>query len=587
MTPGVPKRDERSLPAQAGRGAVMLLALSAPFIPTRPLFTLGLLAISPQVLIGVLVVLFAALHLRRAGTPLRRRWAALPVALLAWLAVSAVMVHTRGQPLWAATGRLAGLLLLASAVAVLYAGVRLERIAVLTALVLSGLAAALLGLGDLLGVSLVQSFDRLFSPGSDHWSLLMRATGPLRSGVALAWLAAVLLPLVTAAAYALRDRSRDVAALGVAILWLAALATFSRTAPLAALFGMLVVLLSRSGRRSRYVGISVALLFASWLAMLHPALRARWSVARSPVAVITHDITPLEGPGSTDSLRFTFLNPGPLPWRAGYEMGFHRFSFRRSGYHKSLVPARWQAHVLGRTVKPGEQVTVTLPFNPGEGVGLLAVDLRGPGGWLGGEEGFDFLLAYSNRAEGTGFRLEALVPLDEPELRDEARRAIDRGSPHSRVAVWGDAFSIFRSRPWTGYGPGAMRQFLGYDAHSLILEAATSGGLIGLAATWTVIVVLLYGLIRRKGAEATALGGVLVVAVLHGFTDHALGDPSAGLVAALLTGIIFAAGYGPPEAEDAVPSETEDTVPPATAAVTVPSGEEGGASGVVKGPKSH
>ncbi len=78
-----------------------------------------------------------------------------------------------------------------------FAGHPIERLGLYTSLVLSSLIAVTLGFGELFRVRALENLVAIFHDSPETWQLLIRLTGPLSHAEALAWLCAVMIPLLT------------------------------------------------------------------------------------------------------------------------------------------------------------------------------------------------------------------------------------------------------------------------------------------------------------------------------------------------------------------------------------------------------
>ncbi len=539
-----------------GRGITILLALTYPFIPDIFLVNWGrLLIFTPQELIAGGVILCAFVKVLHSGTNLKRLWPLL-VIILAVIAITAIPMAGRGFLVLRFSVRTAGLLILALSVAVLYENAGMERVALLVAILFAAVSAAILGIGDVFPWEIAVSISHIFTNSPNFWSLLPRATGPLHHANNLGWLMAIALPLAVSATLFLRGRLREVGALIVGIFWFTALLTYSRNAPMAALVGILFVMMSRPGRNSRYVGVSFAIVLFGFLALMHPGLRARWSQASEPISMMAVDVEPIERIGAADSLRFTVMNLGPLSWESDYEIGYHLFSYQdeTQSVPYTLQAADWVSRPVYHKVKPGERLQVTLPFSSELDHGFVTADLKGPGGYLAEDMGFQYLLAYQtdsymNPLIDSSDRISSIIPLYDQELLQKALDAIYppeiRDNAPPRTEIWQDALSLVSARPMLGCGAGAMIDFLGYHAHNVYLECLTSYGILGLIVLLGLFAWLGYGLYRRGTVETTALLGILGALMFHGLADYVYWDWSPATLVAMLLGIALAAIYAP------------------------------------------
>ena len=135
-----------------------------------------------------------------------------------------------------------------------------------------------------------------------------------------------------------------------------------------------------------------------------------------------------------------------------------------------------------------------------------------------------------------------------------------------RISLWRSGGAVVRDHPWTGVGLAdhyaLIETYRRPDAtfhaghfHNNVVQIAASTGLIGLAAyfAWMIVVVaLLLGRLRRAGAGGAtrALVGVAVWLAfqVHGMFDWSFGDAEVANQFFLWVGLGLAAwGAGAPE----------------------------------------
>ena len=532
---------------QIGRGLVLILALTMPFVgrlDSIPLTTGRVLPVAS--LLGLIIPLFAIASATSGGSKrLYGRWM-LP-AVLAICLLSGLGAITRGRDPVLAVAALWEPLLLITGVAVLFAGRPTERLGLYTSLVLSSLIAVTLGFGELFRVRALENLTAIFHDSPETWQLLLRLTGPLRHAEALAWLCAAMIPLLTGAAISLRGKKRDVVLLLVGIFWLATLLTLSFGAPIAALAGVLVVMATHAGVRRNLRGISVPLLLGVLIAIMNPAFRARWGPYQEPVGFTVQALTTLESVNE-DSLAVTLINPGPVAWQSGFETGYHVLypETLNDSEPIRLMRGGWVSKTIKHHVAPGEEVSVTLPFRSHEESGFIVLDLKGPGGLVSQYHGSPYLLLFQSDLPGERNRLGRLMHVRSEKYVRAANDALNRGAgllPPSMTDVWRDVYVLLDARPWFGLGPGASESLLGYNSRNLFLEITVAGGWVGLAASVILILGLNIGLLARESLEGFALSGVIFAAVLHGMSAFALDDPSVRAAAMLLIGAAWAVAF--------------------------------------------
>lgn len=547
---------ERDPWSSLGRGLTMLLALALPYLPALERLKLpGGFPVPVVSVLAFLVALTAVVRVFRIGLPLRRGWGVAAVLFLL-VAVSGIGMRARGGDVPLGIATVYSAFILVAAVAVHYSGQPVERIGVLIALLLSGFTAAVLALGQSLGIPAMVDLSTLFSHGQDTWSLLPRANGPMETSEVLAWVLAVLLPVAVAGVVALKGWRRELVALLVALLWWALLATYSLIAPLAALGGILIVLMSRISLRQPYTGVALALLLGTLVAILDPALRARWSRYPAPINMVVRSVTTIDDPAADDSLYFTVVNPGPLPWPKGYEIGYHLLypSVQGEMDEGNLMKGGWVSRTVQERVPVGRQFDVTLPFAGTMRRGLITPDLRGPTGLLSTENGLRYTFLYGARDEFGLKRVEALLPINDPGYLAAVQQVLERGEhrkhERSREEVLRDAFSLMQAKPLFGLGPGATEALLGYSSRSMYIETAVAYGWVGIVVLFLLLATMNMGLLAKGTLETTALSGALLSAAIYGISAYVHDNLSVVVLSALLFGLAWAAAFGP-EPEDA------------------------------------
>lgn len=532
-----------------GRGLTTLMAVLLPVLPALNHIPVGDGRVLPLAQgIGLVVIVLAVLRFGRVSRKLAR-WGWVPLALLVVSGLSALLAHLGGRLVAHDMMDVWGAVAFATAVAVHYEGLPHERAGLLVAAVAAGLFASILAVGQILEMPLALALGQMLGGGGDTWQLLTRGSGPLESGAVMGWFAAVLLPLTVAAVIFLRGRQRDLAALAVALLWAGMVASYSMIAALAALAGMIAVMVSRPGMKERYPGISVAILLASLLLALHPGQRARWGPYEHPFHLQSGELGTIEGGSLGDSLRVTLRNPGPLAWSPGMELGYHIFYGEQDEAEPVIRLKRgaWIARKLADHVDAGETITVVLPFRQVAAQGFIAWDLGNRHGFLAAHRGLRYVLLY-DAAAGSPDRVRALTPVTEPEILSAATNALRRDAglvrTPDRGEVWRDAAAMIRGRPLLGLGPDGMREVVGHDARSVYLETAADLGYLGVIVFVGAGAVLLIGLIRRKTLQASALSGSLVVMVVHGLGGFVHHNLAAAAFTAMVAGLGWTVAFG-------------------------------------------
>ena len=535
-----------------GRGMTMLLALALPFLSQLENLRISSNLPLPVVsLLALFVALSATAKIIRGEVRLKRGWGVAVVVFL-MVVLSGFGIHARGGDVLLGIAQVLSALILVVSVAVHYAGERTERIAVLTAIVLSSFCAALLAVGQSLSIPGAEILSHLLGGHADSWSLLPRASGPMANGDVLAWTLAITLPFATAGVVALHGWQRDIAALIVAILWWGMLSTYSLIAPLAAIVGVLVVIASRASLKKPYAGVAIALLLSTVLALTNPVLRARWSQQPQPVDMVVRSVTTIDEQAVDDSLYFTIVNPGPMPWPRGFEIGYHILYPAVDGPDGSrLMRGGWVSRQLEQRVRSGEQIEMVLPFVGELDRGFISPDLRYGDGLLTTEKGLKYVFAFRASRQHGSRNLDVLLPIQDPVYLQAVYESIERGQSkkrlRSREEVLRDAFSLMQARPYLGLGAGATTNLLGYDARSMFIEAAVSYGWIGFALLFLILAVVNMGLLARGSLETIALSGTLLVVSIHGIAAYVHNDLSVVVASSILLGLAWTAAYGPVE----------------------------------------
>jgi hypothetical protein len=542
---------------QIGRALVLILAFTMPFVGRLDSVPLSTGRVLPAAsLLGLIIPLFAIASAATGGAKrLYGRWM-LPI-VLAFGLLAGLGATTYGRDPILSVAALWEPTLLVAGVAVLFAGHPTERLALFATLILSTLFAVTLGFGELFRIQAFENFVSIFHDSPETWQLLLRLTGPLSHAEALAWLCAVLIPVLAGAAMTVHGKKREILLLLLGIFWLATLLTLSFGAPIAALAGTLVVMTTRASIKRSVVGFSVPLILGVLVATMNPAFRARWGPYQEPVGFTVQALTALESV-SEDSLAVTLVNPGPVSWEKGFETGYHVLYPESQDDREpvKLLRGGWISKTIDQHVAPGEEVSITLPFRSHEESGFIVLDLKGPGGLFSQYRGSPYLLLFQSDLPGETNRLGRLMHVRSEKYVRAANDALNRGSGLnilSMTEIWRDVYSLLGARPWFGLGPGASESLLGYNSRNLFLEITVSGGWIGLGLSVILILGLNIGLLVRESLEGYVLSGAIFAAVLHGMSAFALDDPSVRAAAMLLIGVAWAVAFEPLEA-DAVAS---------------------------------
>ncbi len=538
----------RNLYAHWGRGLTLALALAVPVLDSLDHLSVGGGRTLPvTTILMFIVVVLAVGSVLRSGTSLKR-WYFVPLLLMAAVLAGTLGAAGRTGAL-VALARVWSLILFAAAVTVHFAEQPLERTGVLTAAALGGMAAALVALASLFGISSAGALSNVPLDRHSSWSLFVRPSGPLADGEALGWLMAVLAPVAAAGVFAVEGKVRELIALAFTLLWAGLVVSLSYTAPVAALTGLLILLLSRSSLSRPYPGLPFLLVAVSLLLALNPLVKARWDDKTNPVAAVADAVDVVDGEFADDSLQIAIANEGQLAWPKDWQAGVHLLA--AEGFRDNrlkLSASTWMGRRLGRRIAPGETASVLIPFNVNPGSGFLVVDLRGPGGYLSIERGMTCVLNYRARVDEDGFlRLQTLSLVRfEPTLfavMRSLRHQLPPALTQGRWEVWRDALALFKGRPLTGLGPGAMQSLLGYGSGNLYLQTAVDEGVIGLVILLGTLLVLFIALSLRRDTEGTLYAALMIVVLVYGALDYVQDHQPVAVLTAILFGLAWAAAF--------------------------------------------
>lgn len=425
------------------------------------------------------------------------------------------------------------------------------------ALVAGAALSALAGLAEFGELPPLMAALGLFKEQPTMAGGMLRLSGTFAyANIAAMFYEAVLPIALVAASLARRRALAALLALATAVLYLAALLTFSRAALLAASLAVLTVavvaaLLARSGaleRRSarRALALSAGLgLLLAGLLLLSPAFRVR--VAEPDVdrwyraeyaAVPVGDLAP----NQLVATEVTVRNQGLVTWRTDglrpIRLAYHWLDARtrlvvRYNGHRTALPA---------PLDPGESATldaaVQAPAQPGEY--LLVWDMVSEGsGWFS-ERG--------NQVAEQPVRVAGTPAPDRPALAPEPpglpQRLEVHPPPPPRGQLWRAAIRLWRDQPLLGIGPDVFRHVYGpalglaawddrIHTNNLYLELLVGAGVAGLAAFLGLVVAVLWPALRALARLARArraetppvgwalagCGAALVTFLLHGLLD--------------------------------------------------------------------
>ncbi|MGE5245804.1 MAG: O-antigen ligase family protein [Betaproteobacteria bacterium] len=547
---------------------VCLLALVAPFELSQPLVRLpGQSVTNLELALIVACGAWAIAALVRRDVAWWRQPIAAPwLAVLAAMAAAAALAPGDRANAIHMVGRLGmafGVCLIAAQGVTGRA--RLER--VLTLVVLSGAAAAVLAVLEYAGVRAVLHALRAFRPGISVVGAQMRATGPLQYPTIASMCFEVAFAFAIGLLTAQLDRGHRLNAAVLAALALliaeAIVLTFTRAGMITVATTLAVVgllRLRRNGWRDPGVaavlvmslGVGVEIVSSRSLDSLR--LRATteeqnaWYRAsiRAPSAVALTT-------GAFATVPVTLVNVGRLTWDSSVDPPF------RLSYHWLLPDADRVVRYEGlRTafpapVEPGDTVTlqarVRAPLDPGRYRLMWDVVQEGRL-WFSTEIGATVI---TSGAEVSGAPLEPEQNREFPPLPRPAERP-------GRLVLWGAALRMVAAHPLFGVGPDNFRLMYGtytglrradsrVHSNDMYLEVLAGGGLVGGAAfAWLLWAAA--ACFRRAGRAAWgSLGaaplGIVAAGVaigVHGLVDSFLSFTPTYILLGMTVGLAAACG---------------------------------------------
>jgi hypothetical protein len=546
-------------------GLLLALLLSLPFEPLQPLLPLGLLNVNHIKLLEGAIAAVWAISLLRPGAPRRlprETWAAgvfLGVAILSALLADA----NRGEAL-KFVGRLATgvFVLLVVRQVVLDKPDRITGL--LWAITLGAAASALLGLGEVAGLPVLEPALQLFKLAPT------RVGGDLRLGASFqyATIAAAFFALVAPLALALAAtqvrRGSRVLATGVAVLCsVAVVLTLTRAAigALAVAFALLIVL-ALARPRWRQLALPTALAGAGGalalvaLGMRMPNFDSRfqtendwgWYAASYDVPAT---LTIRDGP--IDAV-VTAHNTGQVAWTAGGPQSFALAYRWLSADAASQLDLPSTAIDLPHDVAPGETIEVNVDVSarlpPGDyrlAWGMLQQHVL----WFH-DRGYPDAetLVHVSGAAATGASVVDLEP------RSDLAAGLP---PVSRTDLWRAALAIFRQHPLLGVGPDNFRHIYGaylglpswderVHANNLYLELLADIGALGAIAFGILVALPIASLVRALATRPSVprslwLAGFaasLLAYFLHSVLDSFLDFTAVNLLLWVVLGMAAA-----------------------------------------------
>jgi hypothetical protein len=506
----------------------VLLAL-LPFEPRRQVTTLGVHTTLLEALAAVCLVTLAVVSWRDLLDLARRP--PLPVVLLGAYAAAHLVAAVVAAADPAAAFKFAlRMLVMAGCAALVAVSPAAARRRALLALAVSAAVVALLAVLEEGGVRSLDGLLALFRESPVNVGGWRRAT----AGSEYPNLAAAILMYGLLAGVGVASEA------GAAVLPLLAwsglvawglLCTYSRGALVAAICALVGIWVGRGilGRSVRLAGAALATLLVatsvtSWGGEAY-RLRfggegtTRWYAAAYAPGESWLRLAP--GQQHLTSVRVT--NLGRRTWSAqqAFHLSYHWYD------HERHLLGEGSRSSLPRDVAPGESVT-------------LEAEVRAPGG-----EG-EYLLEWDMVHEHTtwfsdqGVRPEVVPVVVAPQGRPVAAPlAVSLPAPIAtawvpgRAELWRIALTMWRSRPWLGYGPDSFRQLYGplaghrdWDprvfANNTLLEAAATTGTLGLLSLGGALAAALWS--SWRGLVAGAAGATAAFALLLGLAVHGLVD---------------------------------------------------------------
>ena len=395
--------------------------------------------------------------------------------------------------------------------------------------------------------------DTLVAPFRDH---AFEVGGRARAAATFAYpntaAGFLVLALAPTLYFALRERSRAIAAIAACGIVAAILLTYSRGALLGAAASSVTLWWLARSRPLLRLESGLLLIVAAFFAF-EPSFRWRastegdrsWYQARIEPRSTDLELEPREL--SKTGVRVS--NAGKLTWGS-------------KGKNPFYLSYRWFRLSRDSVVQPlaleGERTRLDDPLKPGETLDVVAT-VRAP------EEPGSYVLIWDMVHEhttwfsdkvGLGVPVNVVVGGVKAAVRtapDDIRRAIaERSWRPGRAELWAVALSLFRAHPLLGVGPDNFRWLYGpvsghavWDtrvfSNSLYLELLATVGLAGFAAFGLLVAKALSGLRQRAtngpfALEASTLAASLVGFLVHGLFDYLLAFTPIYLAVFILLG---------------------------------------------------
>lgn len=561
--------------------ALILLALLLPFELDRSWLQLGTLVLTNVEVMLWLVLTLAAAHWWQAGRPrlpVPSLWAGLLLFFLAALFLSAMLAPDFPLNAFKAAMRTVLGVALALAVSLTVQTPRHLHLLV-AALVIGGLAAALVGIAELVYGG---SFDWL-SPlrvTPTNVGPFLRLTGSFDYANQAAMFFEATLPLLLAFCWRARMRRKRqlIFLLLLALLYAqAVILTFSRTSFITLLLvnmglALLLALPSRFGERRlaghahrpfAILAASMALFMLLLIAansLLNPVFRLRFSNGSDNDWYQVHFDVPdrldLES-GQQKRVPITVTNNGVFTWQTGGNQAINlaaRWVQPESGRELSDRP-HWP---LPGPVAPGETVTlqVSLQAPQPEGEYRLVWDMVQENViWFGARTGQETSSLITVSAASASERPQTPAPAAGAEEQSdlfEPRWSYQAPIPN-RLTLWRAAAQLWQERPLLGVGLDNFRLLygrpLGFEAwnpsihsNNWLVETVVSVGLLGSLPFLLWLGLLATDLVRQLRRPDVniwqwALAAGLMTYLVHGLLDYFLMFYATGLLFWMLVGL--------------------------------------------------
>jgi hypothetical protein len=545
---------------------LLALLVSLPFEPIRPLASVGFLNVNHIKLLEGAIVAVWIFGVSRPGAPgrlPRETWAA--GLFLGVAALSALLADTFRDEALKFVGRLATGLFALFVVRQLVQHQPGRVTGVLWAITIGAGASALLGLGEVAGLPVLDPALRLFKLAPTRVGADLRLSASFQYATIAAAFFELAVPLALALAATQHQRPRRFLASSVAaVCTVAVVLTLTRAAigALAAAFALLVVL---AFARPRWRPLALPTIFACASgALVLAVLGARnrdfgsrletendwgWYAASYDVpATLT-----LPANDRIDAV-VNARNTGQIVWTSGGPQGFALAYRWLSADAASQLNLPATVLDLPHDVAPGETVQLDVDV----GTRLPPGDYRLAWGMLQ-----QHVLWFHDRGYPDAETLVHVIgtPAAAPSAVDAQPRSDLAAAlpPVPRAELWGAALSIFRQHPLLGIGPDNFRHVYGaylgmptwddrVHANNLYLELLADVGILGVIAFGIVAALPILSLVRTSRSQSTTLrslwlagiGATLLAYFLHSGLDSFLDFAPVYLLFCVVLGLAAA-----------------------------------------------